>query len=192
MAYVLDENVATVGDLDDFGGITPCPPPEGCPPGTVAKPCGRPDATGKVGPTGCYPNHSSKCCKAIAGYTPPEQVGFGTEAGTQSGSGMLRITPSGRVLPDITTGLRPPKPPIGTTLPGPTEPGPTEPGPSGPASGGPPVYVSPFVNWLSQNKWWVVVGSAALVLAVTIMVWPSKKLATVTVPMTSATADWEY
>ena len=180
MAYVLDENVATVGDLDDFGGITPCPPPEGCPPGTVAKPCGRPDATGKVGPTGCYPNHSSKCCKAIAGYTPPEQVGFGTEAGTQSGSGMLRITPSGRVLPDITTGLRPPKPPIGTTLPGPTEPG-----PSGPASGGPPVAEA----WYSQYKWWIVGGSAALLLVTVVVALSGKKTVSATVPVT---ADWDY
>jgi len=186
MAYVLDENVATVGDLDDFGGITPCPPPEGCPPGTVAKPCGRPDATGKVGPTGCYPNHSSKCCKAIAGYTPPEQVGFGTEAGTSTGSGMLRITPSGRVLPDITTGLRPAKPPIGTTLPGAYGPEPATPvGPSGPASGGAPVAEA----WYSRYKYWIVGGSAALLLVTAVVALSGKKTAPATVPVT---ADWDY
>ena len=170
MAYILDEGHATVGELDDFGVIAPCPPPGGCPPGTRQNPK--------------YPKSSATCCKPIPGYVPPEPVGFGTEAGTQSGSGMLQITPSGTTLPGITVGPKPPKPPIGTTG------VPDAPGPSGPASGEPPVYISPFMNWLSQNKWWVAAGSAALVLAVAIMVWPSKKPATM--PTTPATADWEY
>jgi len=161
MAYVLDEGYATVGDLDDFG-VTPAP----CPPGTAPNPK--------------YPAHSATPCKSIPGYTPPEQVGFGTEAGTSTGSGMLRITPSGRVLPDITTGLRPPKPPIGTTLPGPTEPG-----PSGPASGGPPVAEA----WYSQYKWWIVGGSAALLLVTVVVALSGKKTVSATVPVT---ADWDY
>ena len=161
MAYVLDEGYATVGDLDDFG-VTPAP----CPPGTAPNPK--------------YPAHSATPCKAIAGYTPPEQVGFGTEAGTSTGSGMLQITPSGRVLPDITTGLRPPKPPIGTTLPGSTEPG-----PSGPASGGAPVEEA----WYSKYKYWIVGGSAALLLVTAVVALSGKKTAPAPVPVT---ADWDY
>jgi len=168
MAYVLDEGYATVGDLDDFG-VTPAP----CPPGTAPNPK--------------YPAHSATPCKAIAGYTPPEQVGFGTEAGTQSGSGMLRITPSGQVMPSITVGPKPPKPPIGTTLPGLTEPG-----PSGPASGGAPVARAWYVTLagiLDNYKWWVVGGSAALLLVTVVVALSGKKTVSATVPVT---ADWDY
>ena len=165
MAYILDEGHATVGELDDFGVIAPCPPPGGCPPGTRQNPK--------------YPKSSATCCKPIPGYVPPEPVGFGTEAGTQSGSGMLQITPSGTTLPGITVGLKPPKPPIGTTgVPG-------EPGPSGPASGEPPVAEA----WYNRYKWYIVGGSAALLLLTAVVTLSGKK----TVPAaTPATAGWDF
>lgn len=165
MPYVLDENVATVGELDDFGAIAPCPPAGGCPPGTKQNPN--------------YPAHSATCCKPIAGYVPPPQVGFGTEAGTSTGSGMLQMTPSGQVLPSITVGPKPPKPPIGTTGLS------TTPGPSGPASSGPPVAEA----WYSRYKWYIVGGSAALVLVTAIVALSGKKAAPAVAP---ATADWDY
>jgi hypothetical protein len=62
--------------------------------------------------------------------------------------------------------------------------GPIGPGPSEPASGSAPVAES----WLSQHKWWLAGGTAALAILVSvILVLISRKSASAAIP---PTADW--
>lgn len=110
-------------------------------------------------------------------FVPPPATGTGTTgttAGTGIGTGIagrtagtgtgIRITPSTGVVPG--TGERPPKPPPGEP---PTEQPPFPP-PETPA--GRPAAIEP---WYSTYRWWLVGGSAALVLGTLVVVLATRR-----------------
>jgi len=161
MPYVMSSDYSPVGDL----GAAPCPPPEGCPPGTQVNPR--------------YPASSSTCCKPVRGATgqpptgtagTPAGTGAGTTAGTGAGRLNIRITPGSRVATPI--GPRPPKPPGtgGAAQPSGEDLLPT-PGPEAPASG------AATLPWYDEYRWWLVGGSAFLVLGTLVVILATRKKA---------------